>query len=69
MMMTKQDVILETVDNLAGNGIAKELTKSENLTEQLIDLIVNGDYPAGSKISEPELARRFGVSEVRCVKR
>lgn len=75
--MTKQEVAFKTVDNPDENGIAnnpvskdsalkgadaKELTKSENLTEQLIDLIVNGDYPAGSKISEPELARRFGVS-------
>ncbi|WMC12215.1 GntR family transcriptional regulator [Oceanimonas pelagia] len=40
----------------------RELTKSENLTEQLIDLIVKGEFAAGSKISEPELARRFGVS-------
>lgn len=41
---------------------ARELTKSENLTEQLVDLIVKGHFAAGSKISEPELARRFGVS-------
>ncbi|MFH7566479.1 MULTISPECIES: GntR family transcriptional regulator [Oceanimonas] len=41
---------------------ARELTKSANLTEQLIDLIVKGEFEAGSKISEPELARRFGVS-------
>lgn len=40
----------------------KELTKSENLTECLIEAIVNGEYPSGSKISEPELARQFGVS-------
>ncbi|MCG7495706.1 GntR family transcriptional regulator [Vibrio sp. Of7-15] len=40
----------------------KELTKSENLTECLIEAIVNGDHPPGSKISEPELARQFGVS-------
>ena len=40
----------------------KELTKSENLTECLIEAIVNGDHPTGSKISEPELARQFGVS-------
>lgn len=40
----------------------KELTKSENLTECLIEAIVNGEHPPGSKISEPELARQFGVS-------
>lgn len=41
---------------------ARELTKSANLTERLINLIVKGEFAAGSKISEPELARRFGVS-------
>ncbi|OYD23921.1 GntR family transcriptional regulator [Oceanimonas baumannii] len=40
----------------------RELTKSANLTERLINLIVKGEFAAGSKISEPELARRFGVS-------
>jgi DNA-binding GntR family transcriptional regulator len=39
-----------------------ELTKSENLTEQLIEAIVCGDYPAGSKISEAELALSFNMS-------
>ena len=67
MKMSKQEATLQAVDNVAGEEVTKdmtgkELTKSENLTEQLIDLIVNGDYPAGSKISEPEQARRFGVS-------
>lgn len=40
----------------------KEQTKSENLTERLIEAIVSGDYNAGSKISEQELARSFNVS-------
>ena len=40
----------------------KECTKSESLTELLIDQIVKGDYPAGGKVSEPELAKRYGVS-------
>ena len=60
--MSKQDVTLKPVDMLAGNTISKELTKSEDLTERLIESIVSGEYPAGSKISEPELARSFGVS-------
>ncbi|UXI04627.1 GntR family transcriptional regulator [Photobacterium sp. TY1-4] len=69
--MKEQAVALCDVDNHvepAGEAsslsmaAAKELTKSENLTEQLIDLIVKGQFAAGSKISEPELARRFGVS-------
>ncbi|EDK28096.1 transcriptional regulator [Vibrionales bacterium SWAT-3] len=40
----------------------KENTKSENLTEYLVEAIVNGELPPGSKISEPELAKRFEVS-------
>jgi DNA-binding GntR family transcriptional regulator len=40
----------------------KEATKSENLTEQLIEEIVEGRIESGSKISEPELAKRFEVS-------
>ncbi|MGF1684114.1 GntR family transcriptional regulator [Photobacterium minamisatsumaniensis] len=51
--------MLKSVDNLSD---VKESTKTENLTELLVDLIVSGECPAGSKISEPELAKRFGVS-------
>lgn len=40
----------------------KENTKSASLTEYLIEAIVNGDIKPGSKISEPELAKRFSVS-------
>ncbi|EMK6815830.1 GntR family transcriptional regulator [Vibrio cholerae] len=40
----------------------KESTKSENLTEYLIEAIVEGELAPGSKISEPELAKRFQVS-------
>ncbi|ENM5777733.1 GntR family transcriptional regulator [Vibrio mimicus] len=40
----------------------KENTKSENLTEYLIEAIVEGKLAPGSKISEPELAKRFQVS-------
>ncbi|ASG08739.1 GntR family transcriptional regulator [Vibrio anguillarum] len=40
----------------------KENTKSENLTEYLIEAIVEGRIAPGSKISEPELAKRFQVS-------
>lgn len=47
---------------MAHSIATKEKTKSENLTEQLIEAIVTGDYVAGSKISEPELARYFNVS-------
>ncbi|MCL9774937.1 GntR family transcriptional regulator [Vibrio methylphosphonaticus] len=41
---------------------SKEGTKSENLTECLIEDIVLGRIASGSKISEPELAKRFEVS-------
>ena len=37
-------------------------TKSESLTEYLIEAIVEGSIAPGSKISEPELAKRFEVS-------
>lgn len=40
----------------------KENTKSESLTESLVEAIVNGDIEPGSKISEPELAKRYRVS-------
>lgn len=40
----------------------KEHTKSESLTEFLIEAIVEGGMAPGSKISEPELAKRFQVS-------
>lgn len=40
----------------------KESTKSENLTEYLIEAIVEGQIAPGSKISEPELAKHFQVS-------
>lgn len=40
----------------------KESTKSENLTEYLIEAIVEGELASGSKISEPELAKQFQVS-------
>lgn len=40
----------------------KEYTKSESLTEFLIEAIVAGEMVPGSKISEPELAKHFQVS-------
>ncbi|OAN17794.1 GntR family transcriptional regulator [Photobacterium jeanii] len=52
------------VDNevLDVSNKVKELTKSEDLTERLVEAIVTGEYIAGSKLSETELAQRFGVS-------
>jgi len=40
----------------------KESTKSENLTNYLIEAIVEGQIPLGSKISEPEIAKKLDVS-------
>ncbi|EGA70418.1 transcriptional regulator [Vibrio sinaloensis DSM 21326] len=40
----------------------KENTKSESLTESLVESIVSGEIEPGSKISEPELAKRYQVS-------
>ncbi|RTZ14514.1 GntR family transcriptional regulator [Vibrio aquaticus] len=44
------------------NAPEKENTKSESLTESLVEAIVNGDIAPGSKISEPELAKQYQVS-------
>lgn len=48
-------------------GSEKEHTKSETLTETLIEVIVNGDVEPGSKISEPELARKYQVSPLTSI--
>ncbi|WP_394211944.1 GntR family transcriptional regulator [Enterovibrio calviensis] len=40
----------------------KDVTKSEGMTEWLIEAIVSGKFASGSKISEPELSRELGVS-------
>ncbi|WP_407332845.1 GntR family transcriptional regulator [Enterovibrio sp. 27052020O] len=40
----------------------KDVTKSEGITEWLIEAIVSGKFASGSKISEPELSRELGVS-------
>ena len=40
----------------------KEHTKSESLTESLVEAIVSGELEPGSKISEPELAKKYQVS-------
>ncbi|GLT18001.1 GntR family transcriptional regulator [Vibrio zhanjiangensis] len=42
--------------------LRNESTKSENLTALLIDAIVVGGLESGSKISEPDLAKRLNVS-------
>jgi len=40
----------------------KSATLSEDLAQQLSNAIVQGEIPQGSKISEPELAKQYGVS-------
>ncbi|GAB2645887.1 GntR family transcriptional regulator [Vibrio panuliri] len=40
----------------------RENTKSITLTEVLVEAIISGELPSGSKISEPELAKRYQVS-------
>jgi len=37
-------------------------TLSDRVSQQLIDAIVSGDLPQGSKISETDLAQRYGIS-------
>jgi len=58
----------ETVDNFPSMGGAGEgsgngtVTIADRVTARLRKAIVEGAVPAGSKISEPELAREYGVS-------
>ncbi|TYL46954.1 GntR family transcriptional regulator [Marinomonas sp. IMCC 4694] len=40
----------------------KSATLSEDIAQQLSNAIVQGHIPQGSKISEPELAKQYGVS-------
>ncbi|GAB3477543.1 GntR family transcriptional regulator [Marinomonas epiphytica] len=40
----------------------KPITLSDDLTQRLTSEIIEGTLPLGSKISEPELAKRHGVS-------
>ena len=44
-------------------------TLTEHVFKQIQTAIVLGQIPAGSKISEPELARTYGISRGPCVKR
>ncbi|WP_375754059.1 GntR family transcriptional regulator [Vibrio sp. HN007] len=50
------------VDKVDFKTSDKEGTKSHNLTEYLVEAIVEGDLPSGAKISEPEIAKKLGVS-------
>ena len=52
----------ELTTRMKSRATEKENTKSESLTEILIEAIVEGSLEPGSKISEPELAKRFEVS-------
>lgn len=40
----------------------KHLTLREKILENIRDAIVNGNLKAGSRVSEPELAERYGIS-------
>src|SRR5690242_5433570 len=43
-------------------GDGSSLTLAEQLFHRLTDAILRGELPLGSKISEPVLAQRYGVS-------
>jgi DNA-binding GntR family transcriptional regulator len=53
--------MLESVDNLS-KGEEAERTLAQQLFRQISDAIISGDLPAGAKLSEPILARHYGVS-------
>jgi DNA-binding GntR family transcriptional regulator len=56
--------MLEIVDNYAEGADPRqaERTLAEQLFRRLSDAIVSGELPPGAKLSEPVLARQYGVS-------
>jgi len=44
------------------NNMEKHLTLREKILEHIRDAIISGTLKAGSKVSEPELAERYGIS-------
>ncbi len=53
---------LEMLSATVQKSFPRELTKSDSLTADLIELVVSGELPQGRKISEPGLAKQFQVS-------
>lgn len=43
-------------------GMEKHLTLREKILENIRDAIISGTLKAGSRVSEPELAERYGIS-------
>jgi len=44
------------------NPLEKHLTLREKILEHIRDAIISGSLKAGSRVSEPELAERYGIS-------
>lgn len=59
--MTKADTGLASAQDAPGIDESRG-TLAEQLFSQLTEAILQGDIPLGSKISEPLLAQRYGVS-------
>ena len=59
---------VEIVDNMQDTLVPQAISTSQSITltehvfKQIQSAIVLGQIPAGSKISEPELARIYGIS-------
>jgi len=53
---------MESVVAAAGAEDASERTLARQLFKRISEAIIRGDLPAGSKISEPALAKQYGVS-------
>ncbi len=51
---------VEVADQPVSNSELRTL--ADKVCEQLVTAIVKGDIPPGHKISEPELARTYGIS-------
>ena len=63
--MTKQQVVEKKptlVNTATTKAVKSDNTLTTNVLDMLVTAIVKGDIAPGSKISEPELARTYGMS-------
>jgi DNA-binding GntR family transcriptional regulator len=61
-MLDSQDKIAKCVDRISVHGMEANGTIADLLFDQLSEAIIGGEFAPGSKISEPQLAHRYGTS-------
>ncbi len=59
--VAQSDVVIDA-------SVASERTLAQQLFRRISEAIIRGDLAAGSKISEPVLARQYGVSRGHCAR-